>query len=70
MDFKREIKMNELERKTESLQKSCHLAVTKMINQTNASYQDCTNVWMFTKLAELELIIQDLQSKKGSLEGD
>jgi len=44
--------------KANEFQKDCHTEVTEMMRlNKDLAYQDATNVWIFKKLAELELII-------------
>lgn len=46
--------------RSEELQKECHDSVTDMVLQNPViSYQDATNVWIFNKLADLELQIEE-----------
>jgi hypothetical protein len=58
-----------LEELTENLQNDCHKTVTAIIEgsqiegKPDVTYQDATNVWLFKKLAELELLIEELQIK-------
>ena len=53
-----------LEELTENLQNDCHKTVEAILkDKPNCSYQDATNVWLFKKLAELELSIEELQIK-------
>lgn len=50
----------------ESFQKECHKAVEEIIkesNNQNLTVQDCTNVWMFRKLAELQFLLNCLTGK-------
>lgn len=49
---------------TAQLQKSCH-EFTEILMKANpkVSYQDATNVWLFDKLAELQIRIDKLEDK-------
>ena len=57
----------EQEELTEKLQLECHGFIEKIIEISgkydSKSYQDATNVWLFSKLAELQLKNQELESK-------
>ncbi len=51
----------EIQDKAEEFQKECHAEVDKIVAlKPGVSYQDVTNVWMFRKLAELDLRIQNI----------
>jgi hypothetical protein len=46
----------------EHLQQDCHQTVEViMYEKKNATVQDATNVWMYRKLAEMELRIRQLE---------
>lgn len=52
----------------EHLQEDCHKTVESILYEkrgTNINIQDCTNVWMFRKLAEIEIRIKELESING-----
>ena len=55
--------------KTGELQMECHSLVQNIINQSedksSIKYQDAFNVWLFMKLAELEIKINDLNNLNG-----
>lgn len=48
--------------KSEMLQKSCH-EFTELFLESNPemTYQDITNVWIFKKLAEIQVQVAELQ---------
>ncbi len=49
----------------EKLQDDCHNVVSEVMKaKQGASCQDVTNVWMFHKLAELQLKIKELEDGK------
>lgn len=50
----------------EGFQDECHAMVEKIKANTSAAYQDATNIWMFKKLAELQLEIDRLKKKQKS----
>ena len=57
-----------LEELTENLQNNCHQTVEAILkDKPNCSYQDATNVWLFKKLAELELSVEELQVKESRI---
>lgn len=50
---------NKVDILAEQLQDDCHKTVDVIMkNLPNATYQDATNVWIFRKLAELELRVR------------
>ena len=52
----------------EKLQEDCHKTVEAVLKESKkVSYQDATNVWLFNKLAEMELRLQELENCKNSL---
>ena len=53
-----------IQKRAEKLQEECH-AIVEVIKENNSmiGYQDATNVWMFRKLAELELKNEELEKK-------
>lgn len=58
-----------IQKRAEKLQEECH-TIVEFVKENNSmmGYQDATNVWMFRKLAELELQIDELkknQRRKG-----
>jgi hypothetical protein len=54
---------------SEEIQKECHILVTEMMAQNRPlSYQDCTNVFLFTKLAILQEEIRELRAALYPLE--
>lgn len=56
-----------IQKRAEKLQEECHTTV-EFIKENNSiiGYQDATNVWMFRKLAELELEVETLKKKQKS----
>ena len=46
-------------------QEDCHKAVEVVLTETEgkSSYQDATNVWIFRKMAELQLQIEQITSQ-------
>jgi hypothetical protein len=53
----------------ENIQNECHKTVEAIMKETGSvSYQDATNVFLFRKLAEYELMIGRLSSKITDLE--
>jgi len=56
-----DIKMAVLAR---NMQEDCHKIVEEVMKSSKASYQDATNVFIFHKLAKLELMIQELKDSK------
>ena len=57
-----EITEKEILDRAEQLQEQCHQMVE--LTKGNTSYQDATNVWLFTKIAQLELRIEQLNTNK------
>lgn len=57
-----------VQEKAEELQKECHSFVREVINYPGSNkdltVQDVTNVWLFRKLAELQLDIESKQKKQ------
>ena len=63
-DIKKEnTREKKIQQRAEILQKECHMFVSAVKEESNASHQDVTNVWIFRKLAELEINIARLQLK-------
>lgn len=59
-----EYKEEEVLKLAESLQDACHESVKTIVTRnTKISVQDATNVWLFMKLAEIELNLKSLLSK-------
>lgn len=60
--------IDEILTKAKQLQKECHSIVAKVVlsqkKDTKITTQDGTNVFMFKKLAELELRIEKLENQK------
>ena len=52
---------NQILKISEQLQKDCHKTVDSITSKAKASYQDATNVWLFTKLAEIETRLKKLE---------
>lgn len=61
---------NEIQKRAEEIQNEIHRQVEAAMPNTednktlNLQYQDCTNVCIFRKLAELELKIEEMQNWK------
>jgi tryptophan 2,3-dioxygenase len=56
---------NEVLKFAEVLQKDAHKTCDKIVKMasTKTIYQDAQNVWMYNKLAELELRIKELENR-------
>ena len=53
--------MSELETITEEIQKECHVMIELVASKTDTpNYQDITNVFLFRKIAELQIQIKNL----------
>lgn len=50
-------------KRAEELQNDCHKTVETVISDS-INHQDATNVWIFNKLASIELQIEQLQKSK------
>lgn len=58
-----EILLTQKEELADAFQKDCHWTVERIILQKpKVTYQDATNVWMFVKLAELEIRLRELEN--------
>lgn len=56
------IQINTLKRLSEEFQADCHLTVEQIMHQSKkVSYQDATNIWLFQKLAQLDLRLQEIE---------
>lgn len=58
---------NKFLNKMEKLQNDCHIFTDDMMKNSKSStiqYQDITNIWLFNKLAEYELRIEELENSK------
>jgi len=54
---------------TEQLQKECHEAVELIMKKNKkVSYQDATNVWLFSKLSEYQKRISRLEDRTSGLQ--
>lgn len=54
---------------TEQLQTECHKAVELIMKKNKeVSYQDATNIWLFTKLAEYQKRISKLENRTSGLQ--
>lgn len=54
-----------IQKRAEKLQEECHAALEIIKgNNSTIDYQDAVNVWMYTKLAELELQVEYLKNKQ------
>ena len=51
----------ELLKLSEELQDECQSTCKIVVNRTGVSYQDAINTWFFTKIAELQLKVNELQ---------
>ena len=50
----------------DDIQKKCHAYVEQVLKEKpNVGYQDATNVYLFHKIAELELMVEKLGSGFG-----
>jgi hypothetical protein len=50
---------------TEMLQKFCHKFVDDiMITNPNLTHQDATNIWILSELAEIKVMLYELQKNK------
>ncbi len=51
----------EIQKMVEDIQHECHSEIEKLMDstQSNLTYQDCTNVFIFNKLAELQYRIEN-----------
>ena len=54
----------------EEFQKECHSMVEFIMKESKASYQDATNVYLFSKLAQLKAENEVLQSQIDDLFGE
>lgn len=57
----------EIQERTTQLQKECHATIDAIANDKNLTfdeYQDITNVWIFNKLAKLELYVENLDRSR------
>ena len=55
---------NLLQERTNEIQQDAHAFVEEMMKHTRASYQDVMNVYLFSKIAALELHIEALTSTR------
>lgn len=46
----------------EQFQEDCHKSIEFILAESEAKYQDATNVWTFRKLAEFELRLREIES--------
>ena len=62
------IGLKQIEDRAEKLQQQCHHQVEYATRQNpKITVQDATNVWLFYKLAELELAVELLEEKQNQI---